>query len=73
MCYEAPWLREPVYGTDDPRAWRNECANPGSSARLRDILNEWKDDYAHLHLIGQPGKYGVRLYTDAYGEEYKVG
>lgn len=71
MRYEALWLHDPVFEADDPRAWRNQCANPGSSARLRDILNEWKDDYAQLHLIGQING-NEPLHVETSGEKYKV-
>ncbi|KAF2022762.1 hypothetical protein EK21DRAFT_82465 [Setomelanomma holmii] len=59
-----------VFEADDPRAWRNECANPGSTARLSDILNEWKDDYAQLRLIGQTNGNGP-VHAETSGEEYK--
>jgi hypothetical protein len=71
MRYQVQTLYDPVFGADDPRAWRNECANPGSTARLSDILNEWKNDYAQLHMIGQTNGRGP-VYADSSGEEYKV-
>lgn len=71
MRYEALWLREPVFDADDPRAWRNHCANLGSTARLTDILKEWKDDYARLDLIGQING-NEPLHAESSGEEYKV-
>jgi hypothetical protein len=48
MRYEVQWLHDPVFEADDSRAWRNECANPGSPARLGNILDEWKDNDAHF-------------------------
>jgi hypothetical protein len=71
MSYQVQALHDPVFEADDPRAWRNECANPGSTARLSDILNEWKDDYAQLRLIGQTNGNGP-LHAETSGEEYKV-
>ncbi|CAI9627207.1 unnamed protein product [Alternaria burnsii] len=70
MRYQVQTLHDPVFGADDPRAWRNECSNPGSTARLSDILNEWKNDYAQLHLIGQTNGRGP-VHADSSGEEYK--
>jgi hypothetical protein len=72
MRYEAQVLRDPIFEDNDPKAWRNQCANPGSTARLGDILNAWKDEYAQLYLIGLPSVYEPKLYTDNYGEEYRV-
>ena len=71
MRYQVQTLYNPVFGADDPRAWRNECASPGSTARLSDILNEWKNDYAQLHLIGQTNGRGP-VHADGSGDEYKV-
>lgn len=71
MCYQVQTLYDPVFETNDPRAWRNECTNPGSTARLSDILNEWKDDYAQLRLIGQTNGNGL-VHAETSGEEYKV-
>jgi hypothetical protein len=72
MCYSVQWLHDPVFEADDPRAWRNQCANPGSTARLSNIIDEWKHDYVHLHLIGQPSRYGLLLHTETSDEKYKV-
>jgi hypothetical protein len=72
MRYEANWLRDPVYEDDDPRAWRNECDNPGSTDRLSDILNAWKKDYVDMWYIGQPTVYELRLHTKSSDETYKV-
>ena len=75
MSYSANWLYDPAFEADDPRAWRNECANPGSTAHLSDILNEWKNNYEQLELIGLVGGDNRRgpLHADGnYPEEYKV-
>ncbi|KAH7070684.1 hypothetical protein BKA63DRAFT_545167 [Paraphoma chrysanthemicola] len=70
LSYSVQALHDPVYEADDPRAWRNECANPGSMARLSDILNEWKHDYEQLNLIGQTNGNGP-LHEESSGDAYK--
>jgi hypothetical protein len=72
MSYSAQWLYDPVYGPDDPRAWRNECENPGSTARLGDILNVWKNDYLHLRIIGQASGIEPRLHVESSDADFKV-
>jgi hypothetical protein len=72
MRYEVNWLYDPAYKADDPRAWRNECENPGSTARLSDIINEWKKDYVDLWYIGQPTVYESRLHVKSSDEDFKV-
>jgi hypothetical protein len=44
--------------------------NAGSTARLGDILNDWKDDYVQLRLIGQTNGRGP-LHDEATGEDYE--
>jgi hypothetical protein len=71
LRYQVQTLNDPVFEASDPRAWRNECVDPASTARLGDILSEWKDDYAQLGLIGQMnGKEPV--HCESRGEDYKV-
>lgn len=71
LRYQVQTLHDPVFDADDPRAWRNECANPGSTQRLGDILDEWEEDYASLRLIGQTNGDGP-LHVETVGDEYKV-
>lgn len=70
MLYQPLTTYDHIFEADDPRAWRNECANPGSTARLSDILNEWKDDYAQLRLIGQTNGRGP-LHDETTGKDYE--
>jgi hypothetical protein len=71
MSYSVQTVHDPIFEPDDSRAWRNECANPGSNARLSDILNERKEDYAQLHLIGRISGEGP-VHAETSGEEYEV-
>jgi hypothetical protein len=71
MRYQVQTLYDPVFNPDDPRAWRNECANPGSTTRLSDILNEWKNEYAQLQLIGQVNG-NEPVHAESSSEEYEV-
>jgi hypothetical protein len=73
MRYEALTLHDPVFEADDPRVWRNECWNAGSTARLGNILDELKTDYVNLHFIGHPSKYGPLFLNEGPAEDYKVG
>lgn len=73
MSYEPQILHDPVFEADDPRAWRNECANPGSTARLSNILDEWKEEYASLRWIGLAGLSQPRIRTEFDGAQYEVG
>jgi hypothetical protein len=73
MRYEALTVHDPIFEADDPRAWRNECWNAGSTSRLGDILDELRADYTNLYFIGHPSQYGPLLSTEDSGEDYQVG
>ncbi|KAF2649565.1 hypothetical protein K491DRAFT_668733 [Lophiostoma macrostomum CBS 122681] len=71
MRYEPQWIRDPVFQAADPRAWRNECANPGKTERLSNVLDEWKEEYASLRWIRVPGPFGTRIWGEEDGDQYE--
>jgi hypothetical protein len=72
LLYNVQTLHDPVFEGGDPRAWRNQCYDPGSTARIGDVLGKWKDDYMQLELIGRMSAIGNGPVCDGCGEEYEV-
>jgi hypothetical protein len=72
LQYNTQTLHDPVFQADDSRAWRNECYNPGSTARIGDILGKWKEKYTQLEFIGRMNAIGNGPVHDGCGEEYEM-
>jgi hypothetical protein len=72
MRYEPLTLHDPIFEPEDSRVWWNECWNPGSTARLSDVLDEMKVNYIDLYLIGHPTRYGPVLTTKSPNEKYQA-
>ncbi|KAH7323540.1 hypothetical protein BKA65DRAFT_567305 [Rhexocercosporidium sp. MPI-PUGE-AT-0058] len=48
---------ERSYSEDDPRSWRDRPCNPETWI-LKDLLDEWRDSYCEMKILGLPAPLG---------------
>ncbi|KAI0431906.1 hypothetical protein F5Y09DRAFT_174423 [Xylaria sp. FL1042] len=60
---------EPTYDADDARAWRDTLCDP-EIWTLRSLLDEWRDMYRDMNVLGVPQPLGDEVETLGYPNLY---
>ncbi|KAK3333067.1 hypothetical protein B0T19DRAFT_439866 [Cercophora scortea] len=54
IYFEVSTRDDSVFADDDPRAWRNECADPASARPLAEVIESLRKEYEDLVIVNLP-------------------